>query len=59
MNWITLTDQSGGKHYCNVQHIKKVFVREGKTCIVGLGNNGWGEYVESYEEVIEMINKIV
>lgn len=58
MKWITLTDKSAGKHYCNAEFIKKVWVNtNGVTCISGLGNNGWGEYKESYDEVIDMINK--
>lgn len=44
------------KCYCNVAHIKQIWVRDGVTCISGLGNNGWGEYSESYDKVINMIN---
>lgn len=57
MKWITLHDHKGGQHYCNTYYIKKVWVRDGVTCISGLGNNGWGEYAESYNDVINMINE--
>jgi len=57
MKWITLTDKQGGKHYCNTEFIKKVWIRDNVTCVSGLGNNGWGEYTESYTEIIKMIKE--
>jgi len=57
MKWIELTDLKGGKHYCNTAFITKVWVRDHVTCVNGLGNNGWGEYSESYDEIIKMIKE--
>jgi len=47
-----------GEFIGNVNLLQRVFINENeKTCVVGWNNNGYIEIEESYEEVIQKINK--
>ena len=47
-----------GEFIGNVNLLQRVFINENeKNCVVGWNNNGYIEIEESYEEVIQKINK--
>lgn len=57
--FIELSTKQNGKFIGNLNQLQRVFTnKEGVVCVVGWNNNGYIEIEETYEEVIEKINKI-
>lgn len=57
--FIELSTKQNGKFIGNLNQLQRVFTnKEGVVCVVGWNNNGCFEIEETYEEVIEKINKI-
>ena len=56
--FIELSTKQNGKFIGNLNQLQRVFTnKEGVVCVVGWNNNGYFEIEETYEEVIEKINK--